>query len=263
MNPMGTVDDNRRAWEIANRKYVVESDSFLRIADEGTLLPLEIDAIAPRLRPGSVVVHLQSGSGTEDPALSRLAGSTVVGVDFSAEAAGASQHRARLLTTSVAYVVADALRVPLGPACVDLVYTGKGALMWLPDLPTWATEIARLLKPDGWLFLYDAHPIAALWTTDTDAVRVRSDRSYFGGTRPNDSFPASAIERFAPNSRAEAVEWQWTLADVVNAVLDAGLRVDRLGEHPEPFWRPADAGTVAAWAGNVPNSMSLLATKPA
>jgi SAM-dependent methyltransferase len=263
MNPMGTVEDIRRAWEIANRKYVVESDSSLRIAEEGTLLSLEIDAIAPLVGPESVVVHLQSGNGTEDPVLSQLAGSTVVGLDFSAEAAGAAQHRARLLGTSVAYVVADALRVPLAPACVDLVYTGKGALMWLPELPTWAAEIARLLKPGGWVFIYDAHPVAALWTTDTDAVRVRSDRSYFGGTRLNDSFPASAIERFAPDSGAEAIEWQWTLADVVNAVLDAGLRLDRLGEHPEPFWRPTDAGTVAAWAGNVPNSMSLLATKPA
>ena len=258
---MGTTEDNRHAWEIANRKYVLESDTFVKVADAGTLLPLEVDTIAPLLRPRSVVLHLQSGNGTEDPALSRLAGSTVVGVDFSAEAATSAQHRARILESSVSYVVADALRVPLAQECVDLVYTGKGALMWLPDLPTWASEVVRVLRPGGWFFLYEAHPSAALWTHDADDVRVRSDRSYFGGTRPNDSFPASAIKRFGPDSLTQAIEWQWTMADVVMALLDAGLQLVQLGEHPEPFWRPADSGTVAAWAGTVPNSFSLLATK--
>lgn len=90
---------------------------------------------------------------------------------------------------------------------------------------------------------------------------MRSDLSYFGGTRPNDGFPASAIKRFGPDSRTQAIEWQWTMADVVMALLDAGLQLVQLGEHPEPFWRPADARTVAAWAGTVSNSFSLLATK--
>ena len=237
-------------WEIANRKYGLESDRFVQVADDGTLLPLEVETIAPLLRPRSVVLHLQSGNGTEDPALSRLAGSTVVGVDFSAEAATSAHHRVRILESSVSYVVADALRVPLAQECVDLVYTGKGALMWLVDLPTWASEVVRVLRPGGWFFLYEAHPIAALsgLTTQTTCA-ARSDLSYFGGTRPNDSFPASAIKRFDPDSRTQAIEWQWTMADVVMALLDAGLRLVKLGEHPEPFWRPADSGTVAAWAG--------------
>jgi len=51
------------------------------------------------------------------------------------------------------------------------------------------------------------------------------------------------------------------MAAVITAVLDAGLQLIHFAEHPEPFWRPTDTGAVAAWAGKLPNSFSMLATK--
>ena len=258
---METVDGNRRSWDIASRKYEEESETFEAMASEGTLLDVEERILAPLLDQ-TVVLHLQSGNGTDGVALSRLGATTVVGVDFSHIAAAAARQRAVSLGLPIAYAVADALAVPLDSAAVDLVYTGKGALMWLPDLEVWAAEVARVLRPGGYLFLYEAHPVAALWTRDEDRPRVRNDRSYFGGTRPNDSFPASAIERFSPGVRHTAIEWQWTLADIVSAVLGEGLQLQHLGEYPEPFWRPHGADSVAAWAGDLPNSFSMLAAKP-
>jgi hypothetical protein len=46
------------------------------------------------------------------------------------------------------------------------VYTGKGALIWMSDLASWAREVARLLRPAGHLFIHDAHPTVPLWTWD-------------------------------------------------------------------------------------------------
>lgn len=252
--------DNRRAWDIASRKYVEESDAFLDEAADATLLEIERDLLAPLLND-SVVVHLQSGNGLDDPALHRLGASTVVGVDFSAVTATAAQRRADALEVPVGYVAGDALNVPIRSASVDLVYTGKGSLMWLSDLTTWAAECARVVRRHGHLFLYDAHPAAALWTWDEDRADVRSDRSYFRASWTNDNFPASAIERFSPNSGDQAVEWQWTLADVVSAALGAGFQLRHLGEYPEPFWLPGGTRSAAAWAGNLPNSFSLLAVR--
>ena len=70
---------------------------------------------------------------------------------------------------------------------------------------------------------------------------LRVGHSYFRGTRRNDSFPASAIARYANDPDLDAVEWQWTIADVVMAVLAVGLRLQHLGEHPEPFWARSGA----------------------
>lgn len=262
MVEMDAVAANRRAWDVASRKYVQESDATLTAANEGTLVVLERELLGA-LVPGAVVLHLQSGNGTDDIDLCQLGATSVVGVDFSSVAAAAARDRARSLSMPINYLVGDALLVPLRDASVDLVYTGKGALMWLPDLVAWAANCFRVLRSNGHLFLFEAHPAATLWTRDEDQARLRSDRRYFGGTRQNDTFPKSAIERFSPGSGLEAVEWQWTVGDLVTALLAAGFVLRHLGEHPEPFWRPADAAAVAAWTGALPNSLSLIASKPA
>jgi SAM-dependent methyltransferase len=256
---VGAVEENRHAWDVASQKYSDEAESFVRDAREGTLAPVEQTTLERLVESRSVVVHLQSGNGTDDAAIAGLGASTVIGVDFSRTAATATQRRAVRLNLPATYVVGDVLHVPLAASCADVVYTGKGALMWLPDLTAWGSEVARLLRTGGHLFVYEAHPAAALWTCDPDHAALVAGRSYFGGTRINDTFPASAIERFSSGQPPKAVEWQWTIADVVSAVLSAGLRLEHLGEYPEPFWQPGDSSIAAAWTGHLPNSFSLLA----
>lgn len=170
-----------------------------------------------------------------------------MGVDFSEVAATAAQRRARQLTVPARYVVAALPGCPLRSECADLVYTGKGALIWLPDITPWAQDVARLLRPGGHLFVYEGHPIVPLWSWDEDQARIRPDRSYFSRSHRNDTFPARG-----------AVEWQRTLAEIISAVISAGLELLHVAEYPEPFWRPAGVNA-EAWRGRLPNSFALLA----
>src|SRR5258705_11109287 len=48
----------------------------------------------------------------------------------------------------------------------DIVYTGIGALNWLPDIRGWARVAAACLAKGGLLYLYEGHPL--LWTLDQD-----------------------------------------------------------------------------------------------
>ena len=256
---------NRRAWEIANRKYVVEDEAVFELAqaDGGTMLASERELLGPVLAAGQVVVHLQSGNGTDDFWLATQGAWLVVGVDFSAVAAGAAAGRATRAGVPAVYVAADAGGVPLAGGCADLVYTGKGSLVWLADLDVWAGEVFRLLRPGGTFFVHDAHPMAAMWTLDPSVVAIDPASDYFGGTRPNTTFPASAITRFGADGAPPAIERQWPLSSIVGALLGAGLVLRHLGEHAEPFWRPADGTAPArAWDGSLPNSVSILAVRP-
>lgn len=257
---------NRRAWDVANRKYVDEDEETLTLAsaEDGTLAPIERTLLGAVRTTAPFVVHLQSGNGTDDFALARDGAAFVVGVDFSAVATSSAAGRAAQAHRRVSYVTAEATAVALADGCADLVYTGKGSLVWLDDLAAWATEVFRLLRPGGTFFVYDAHPLAALWTTDPASTGIDPSVDYFGGTRPNTSFPASAIARFRADEAApDAIERQWPLSSIVEALLRAGLVLRHLGEHAEPFWRPAD-GTppAAAWSGSLPNSLSILAVRP-
>lgn len=241
---------NRTAWEAASQKYVYEYQELLDQARDGSsLFPEEAELLRPLLADSPTVVHLQSGHGLDDVALVGAGARLVIGVDFSEVAARAAQRRADELGAACRYLVAELPGAPLRDGCADLVYTGKGALIWMPDLAVWAADVARLLRPSGHLFVYEAHPMVPLWTWDADEPRVHPDRSYFSRCHVNDTFPAHG-----------AVEWQATLGEIVNAVISAGLQIVHLAEYAEPFWR-AGGVDAAAWRGRLPNAFSLIATK--
>jgi SAM-dependent methyltransferase len=241
---------NRVAWEAASGKYVREYEELLqRARDQSSLVQSELDLLGPLMLSSPTVVHLQSGHGLDDIALVAAGARSVIGVDFSEVAVTAAQRRAEQLAVPCRYVVAEVPGAPLRSECADLVYTGKGALFWMQDLVAWANDAVRLLRPSGHLFIYESHPMVPLWTWDEDQARIRNDRSYFGRSHVNDTFPAHG-----------AVEWQWTLGEIINAVISAGLEVLHVAEHAEPFWRPQGVAA-AAWRGQLPNCFSLLAQR--
>ncbi|GAA1576192.1 class I SAM-dependent methyltransferase [Kribbella karoonensis] len=243
---------NRAIWEQASAKHVREYDELLEAArGDGLLEEREHELLAPVLAAGPFVVHLQSGHGLDDVGLVKAGARRVVGVDYSSTAAGAAQRRARDVDVDCRYVVAEVPGVPVKDAAADLVYTGKGALIWMRDIDAWARDVARVLRPGGHLFVYEGHPAVPLWTWDEDEARIRPDRSYFAKTHVNDTFPGNGAQ-----------EWQWTLGQIVTAITTAGLHLQVLEEYAEPFWRPQDGTNAAAWSGRLPNSYALLARKP-
>ena len=246
------LERNRSVWERASHKHVREQAELLREARTGSsLVEAELEVLRPLLAARPMVVHLQSGHGLDGIGLVRAGARSVIGVDFSEVAAGAAQRRARELAAACSYVVGTVPGVPLVDACADLVYTGKGALIWMRDLSAWAQEVARLVRPSGHLFVHEGHPAVPLWTWDPDEPRIRADRSYFGTSFVNDSYPAGG-----------AVEWQRTLGEMVTATVSAGFEVVSLAEHPEPFWRPGGVDA-AAWGGRLPNTYTLLCRRRA
>ena len=49
----------------------------------------------------------------------------------------------------------------LGGRRFDVVYTGRGALNWLPDIERWAQVMAALVAPGGRFYLCEMHPVRA------------------------------------------------------------------------------------------------------
>jgi SAM-dependent methyltransferase len=244
--------DNRPAWETASQKHVREHDDLLRqAAGHTSLVDHERELLRPILLTSPTVVHLQSGNGLDDVDLVAEGAWRVIGVDFSATATGAAQRRADALGLPCRYLTAELPGAPLADGSADLVYTGKGALIWMPDIRAWARDAARLTRPGGHLFVYEGHPAVPLWSWDADEPRIRADRSYFDRNHVNDSFPGHG-----------AVEWQWTLGEIVTAVVAAGFQLQHLAEYPEPFWRPGGV-SAAAWNGRLPNTFALLAVRKA
>jgi len=99
---------------------------------------------------------LDVGTGTGDLALElcRQGASVVVGADFSRQMLDAAWRKASATSSPVAWVLADALRLPFPDGAFDCV-TSAFLLRNLADLRTGLAEMARLLRPGGRLVCLD------------------------------------------------------------------------------------------------------------
>ena len=91
-------------------------------------------------------------------------GKYVVTVSGGVQALDVARRLAARHEHAIEYVESDlygALDV-LAAESFDFVFTGIGALCWLPDIQRWAGVVAALLKPGGFLFIREGHPV--LWS---------------------------------------------------------------------------------------------------
>jgi SAM-dependent methyltransferase len=185
---------------------------------------------------GLDVVHLQCHIGTDTLSLARLGG-RVTGVDFSPAALEAAREIARAAGLDIRYVESELYAVPnVLAAAFDLVYTGVGAINWLPDIRGWARVVAGLLRPGGRLYLRDAHPMLMAIDDEREDQKLVVTLPYFEGTPNRWESPITYVGDL-PVAEPVTYEWNHGLGEIVQAVLDAGLTITALREHDQLEWR--------------------------
>ena len=107
-------------------------------------------------KPGARILDIGSGIGGSARLLASSYQAEVVGIDLTASfcADAAALSAATGLDGKTTFVCADATRMPLGDASVDLAWTQHVA-MNIPDKAGVYKEVARVLKPGGRFLLYD------------------------------------------------------------------------------------------------------------
>ncbi len=104
------------------------------------------------------------------------------------------------------------------------MYTGIGALCWLPSIDRWARTVAALLRPGGRLFIREGHLDAVdRGSTGADDGLIVVRYPYFevpGGTRFVET--ASYVAHDEPLTAPDTVQFNHGLGEIVTAVHDAG-----------------------------------------
>ncbi|MGW1378005.1 class I SAM-dependent methyltransferase [Streptomyces sp. NPDC002446] len=182
---------------------------------------------------GRSLLHLQCHFGQDTLSWAHRGAARVVGLDFSEPAIDTARELAGELgygPDRAAFVAADvydaAEAVP--DDAYDIVYTGIGALNWLPDLERWADTAASLVAPGGFLYLAEFHPLCDV-LDDESGSRIVHD--YFSRDAWVDEVPGTYTDFGAPTVHNRSVEWQHPIGEVVSALCGAGLRLEFLHEH--------------------------------
>ncbi len=185
---------------------------------------------------GKSLLHLQCHIGTDTISWARL-GATVTGTDLSP----VSIEQARKLSadsgTPARFEVAELYDTPdVINEKFDIVCTGVGALVWLPDIRGWAQVVSRMLKPGGVFYVRDGHPMAGAVDNGRKDDQLIVTAPYFErseGTR----YEGTGTYADGPEL-PDKVDYEWNhgLGEIVTSLIDADLRIEFLHEHQFGEW---------------------------
>jgi SAM-dependent methyltransferase len=191
---------------------------------------------------GKSLLHLQCHFGIDTLSWARR-GAKVTGVDFSAQGITAAQKFSDETKIPAEFVCSDLFDLPSvlkAPASFDIVYTSYGVINWLPNLARWGEIIAHYLRPGGFFYIVEAHPISRIFPTDGDVkddVDPRRPRfDYFHD--PSGMHWPGAVD-YADSKTVHKTgtnEWQHSMADIINSLINAGLTIQWLHEFPYCAW---------------------------
>lgn len=270
------VNENEREQMNVNRRYwdevvpVHARSGFYDLAGfkagENKLDNLERDEVGDVA--GKSLLHLQCHFGVDTLSWARL-GAQVTGMDYSEEAIRAAKELAAECGLDARFICCNLYDLPqhLGGQ-FDIVFTSYGVLCWLPDLREWARIAASYVKPGGFFYIAEFHPFSTVFDAEADTLQYRDP--YFAKDAISYEVDGDYADRKIRLAAIKDYEWIHTLGDILNSLLEAGLRIEYLHEHAFtvfeqfPFLVPDKPGN---WrfpeeTAPIPLMFSLKATKP-
>lgn len=275
---------NRLSWNEATKahnSHKGDQASFFRAGGD-TLFREERELLGDIA--GKTLLHLQCNCGQDTLSIAQHLGAAVAGVDISDEAIRFARQLSDQSGIPASYVREDIYDFFVtNQRKFEVVFSSYGVICWLSDLIEWGRGVAGCLRRGGRFVLVDFHPAFSMldenWRPRFDYMGGRHVEfesgigdyvALTGATAETDNL-ATGVRDF--RNPYPGVEYHWGIADVVMALVEAGLRLTHLREYAycngfRPWPDMTDLGNRRYGApphlpGNIPLMFSLVAELPA
>jgi ubiquinone/menaquinone biosynthesis C-methylase UbiE len=189
---------------------------------------------------GKKLLHLQCHIGTDTLSLARL-GAEVTGIDISGESLKVALELAGKTGLQARFIQTPLLDLPLKlNETFDIVYTSIGVLCWVSDIEKWAGIVSRYLKPGGTFYLMESHPFLNVFDDEIRGLHVK--HPYFTNGRPIDwpgNWPDYSDGNYIVKNPTR--EFLWTISDVHNSLVNAGLTIEYIHEFNFIHWKALES----------------------
>ncbi|MHC4794843.1 MAG: class I SAM-dependent methyltransferase [Planctomycetota bacterium] len=228
MKSDANLEANRAMW---NERVPIHLDSDLYdVAGfiEGSSRLCDFEPLELGPTEGCSLLHLQCHFGLDTLSWART-GAIVTGIDFSEPAIRAARDLAATIGADARF---ECLEVHDAATALDrrfdVVYTGRGAICWLPDLDAWARQIFELLEPGGRFYMPEFHPFTDVFHHE----RLDVTETYFDEGRPyRDETPGTYADPDATTLRNVSFTWTHPVSKVITTLVRAGLILESFHEH--------------------------------
>lgn len=175
---------------------------------------------------GKSLLHLMCHVGMDTLSWARK-GADVTGVDLSDESIRLAKKLCKDIKVPATFICSDIYNLPkVLDKKFDVVFASYGVLCWLSNLKKWAKIINLYLKPGGTFYIVELHPFTNILSCD-----FKLFYKYFKkGPYIDDS--SGTYTDWNENVKGVTYEWSYTISDVVNALIEEGLKIEFVHEFP-------------------------------
>jgi len=238
---MKEIESNKHAWgKISEDHY----SHFKKALLEGShnlnkYIQSELGDLS-----GKKIIHLQCNTGADTILLAKMAASAV-GVDLVPDNILYAQKLAGDLGVSnVDFIESDIMEfMEKHNEKYDVVFVSEGAIGWLPDLKKWGKTIKHLLKDDGYFYIFESHPIVLMFDEAKLGENITEIKYPYFEKKPDvDEY----IGGYASETKGgvKAYFWMYTISDIINSLVSAGLHIEYFNEFRENFFDPGGCKNV-------------------
>lgn len=253
---------NKEVWN--QRTTVHKTSDFYNVAafknGESALTSIETHELGEV--SGKTMLHLQCHFGMDSLSWSRK-GATVTGVDFSENAIEEARKLNEELGLDATFICCNVydLEQHLDKQ-YDIIFTSYGVIGWLPDLDKWAALVAHYLKPGGYFYIAEFHPV--VWMFDDDFTRIQY---YYDNREIIITEQQGTYTDRDADIKGKEYSWNHSISEVLNALINAGLQIEFFNEYnysPYPCFRNITEFEPGKWhfngmEGKIPVVYSLKA----
>ena len=227
---MKEIESNKHAWgKISEGHY----HHFKKALLEGNhKLNKHIQSELGNLN-GKKIIHLQCNTGADTILLSRM-GASATGVDLVPDNILYTRKLADDLNVkNVSFIESDIMELmDKHDEKYDVVFVSEGAIGWLPDIKKWGQTIRHLLKDDGFFYIYESHPFYMMLDEEKLADNIMEVKyPYFGKEPDIDDSIGGYASAWADG--VQAYFWMYTVSDIINTLVSAGLHIEYFNEFQE------------------------------
>jgi ubiquinone/menaquinone biosynthesis C-methylase UbiE len=226
------VEANRRRWhetaDLHAKGFGARLTERVQAADFSTFDDVEKRIFEQIGLKDKAVIQLACNNGRELISVKKAGAGRCVGVDLSDNLIAQARQLAAQAGVEIQFVCSSVYDLPdVLDGQFDLAYITIGVCGWLPDLDIFWGIVARLLKPDGQLFIYEMHPILDMFDATKGLI---VDSSYFR----NEPFEVREEPDYLDPSQTVKSASYWfhhKLSDVINGCLLHGLSLTHFEEY--------------------------------
>ena len=217
---------NKSLW---NQRTTIHKDSaFYDLAGfkagANVLTPIELNEIGEV--SGKSLLHLQCHFGMDTMSFSRM-GAKCTGVDLSDEAIRLATEINEELKLDAKFVCCNVYNTSAFiKEQFDIVFTSYGTIGWLPDLDPWAQVIADRLKPRGFFYMAEFHPVVWMFDDDFTHIKYCYDNKELIVMEDQPTYTGDENE-----IKGKEYSWNHSISEVLNALINAGLKIEFFNEH--------------------------------